>query len=65
MSDANNLMLYAADKPDGSPGCARWIVVRHTDRAQVIEYVRSVLKNKGNALHDWKTFFAEDLRRRM
>jgi lysine-specific demethylase 3 len=40
MADAVNIMTYAADAPDGSPGCAAWDLFRAEDSDKLRKFLR-------------------------
>jgi [histone H3]-dimethyl-L-lysine9 demethylase len=46
MSDALNIMTYAAEQPDGSAGCAAWDLFRSEDSDKIRKFLRA--KFKGN-----------------
>lgn len=50
MADAVNVMLYAADTPDGRPGCAAWDLFQAEDSSKVRKFLRK--KFKGQFQHD-------------
>ncbi|KAJ3776204.1 hypothetical protein FB446DRAFT_778258 [Lentinula raphanica] len=43
MADALNVMTYASDCPDGSPGCAAWDLFRPEDSAKLRVYLKKKL----------------------
>jgi hypothetical protein len=47
VADAINIMLYASDRPDGSPGCAVWDLFRAEDA----DAIRTFLKDKYSTSH--------------
>jgi [histone H3]-dimethyl-L-lysine9 demethylase len=44
MSDALNVMTFAATSPDGSPGCAAWDIFKSDDSNKIREYLREYAK---------------------
>jgi len=50
MADAVNIMLYAAQTPDGRPGCAAWDLFKAEDAVKLRKFLRK--KFKGQFQHD-------------
>ncbi|KAF8748317.1 hypothetical protein RHS01_10922 [Rhizoctonia solani] len=46
MADAVNIMMYASDCPDGSPGVAAWDIFRACDSEKIRSYLRRHFKDR-------------------
>ena len=46
MADAINIMLFAANTPDGRPGCAAWDLFRSEDSAKLRKFLRRKFKGQ-------------------
>ncbi|CAE7139566.1 unnamed protein product [Rhizoctonia solani] len=52
MADAVNIMMYASESPDGSPGVAAWDIFRASDSDKIRAYLRRNFKDRANEFRD-------------
>ncbi|KEP50096.1 Jmjd1a protein [Rhizoctonia solani 123E] len=52
MADAVNIMMYASQSPDGSPGVAAWDIFRAKDSDKIRAYLRRHFKDRANEFRD-------------
>ncbi|GAB1528085.1 hypothetical protein RhiTH_011276 [Rhizoctonia solani] len=52
MADAVNIMMYASDCPDGSPGVAAWDIFRACDSEKIRSYLRRHFKDRASEFRD-------------
>ncbi|KAF5393641.1 hypothetical protein D9757_000422 [Collybiopsis confluens] len=64
MADALNVMTYAADCPDGSPGCAVWDLFRAEDSVKLRAYLKEKFPNTlpTDPIHGQQVYLDEDMR---
>ncbi|KIK65763.1 hypothetical protein GYMLUDRAFT_39289 [Collybiopsis luxurians FD-317 M1] len=67
MADAVNVMTYAADCPDGSPGCAAWDLFRAEDSVKLRAYLKEKFPNSHptDPIHGQQVFLDEDMRKEL
>lgn len=62
LTDAQNIMLYAADFGDGKPGCANWAIFRPEDADLIREFARKrVLQGPGDAIHSQNIYLSPSM----
>ncbi|CAE6438388.1 unnamed protein product [Rhizoctonia solani] len=52
MADAVNIMMYASECPDGSPGVAAWDIFRACDSDKIRSYLRRHFKDRASEFRD-------------
>ncbi|KAG8713118.1 hypothetical protein FRC11_013230 [Ceratobasidium sp. 423] len=52
MADAVNIMMYASESPDGSPGVAAWDIFRARDSDKIRSYLRRHFQGRANEFRD-------------
>jgi lysine-specific demethylase 3 len=52
MADAVNIMMYASDCADGSPGVAAWDIFRASDSEKIRSYLRRHFQDKATEYRD-------------
>ncbi|TFK28635.1 Clavaminate synthase-like protein [Coprinopsis marcescibilis] len=64
MADAMNVMLYASQCPDGSPGCAVWDIYRACDSEKIRNFLRSThsLQPNYDPIHGQQYYLDDALR---
>lgn len=67
MSDALNIMTYAAPAPDGSPGCAAWDLYKAEDSAKIREFLKRKFKGRcqNDPIHSQQFYLDEALRKEL
>ncbi|KAH6896422.1 Jmjd1a protein [Coprinopsis sp. MPI-PUGE-AT-0042] len=68
MADALNVMLYSADCPDGSPGCALWDIFRACDSDKIRTFLRkthNLAVTHSDPIHGQQFYLDDDMRLRL
>ncbi|KAJ3760740.1 hypothetical protein EV360DRAFT_68442 [Lentinula raphanica] len=68
MADALNVMTYASDCPDGSPGCAAWDLFRPEDSAKLRVYLKKKLpagSTPMDPIHGQQVYLNEVMRKEL
>lgn len=66
MADAVNVMLYAAPRQDGSPGCAVWDIYRAGDAKKIRQFLHEKFGfSKTDPIHSQHYYLDSDLRREL
>jgi lysine-specific demethylase 3 len=67
MADAVNIMLYAAPRQDGSPGCAAWDIFRAEDAGKIREFLHLKFPNEitDDPIHTQCFFLDTNLRKEL
>ncbi|CAE6511592.1 unnamed protein product [Rhizoctonia solani] len=52
MADAVNIMMYASESPDGSPGVAAWDIFRARDSDKIRSYLRRHFQDRATEFRD-------------
>lgn len=67
MADAVNVMLYASDRKDGSPGFAAWNIFQAEDSEGIREFLRERFPGSppGDPIHSQLYFLDTDLRKEL
>lgn len=66
MADAVNVMLYAAPRQDGSPGCAVWDIYRARDAKKIRQFLHAKFGfSKTDPIHSQHYYLDSDLRREL
>jgi lysine-specific demethylase 3 len=67
MADAVNIMLYAAPRKDGSPGCAAWDIFRAEDANKIRSFLNRKFDNPlgEDPIHSQMYYLDSALRREL
>ena len=66
MADAINVMLYAAPRQDGTPGCAVWDIYRAEDSAKIRKFLfRKYGKSSTDPIHSQHYYLDSDIRKEL
>ncbi|KAG2014131.1 hypothetical protein CC2G_010974 [Coprinopsis cinerea AmutBmut pab1-1] len=67
MADAMNVMLFASNCPDGTPGCAVWDIYRACDSDKIRTFLRTThtLPPNYDPIHGQQYYLDDDLRLRL
>ena len=67
MADAINIMLFAANTPDGRPGCAAWDLFRSEDSPKLRKFLRRKFKGQytNDPIHSQQFYLDTRLRREL
>lgn len=67
MADALNIMTYAADSPDGSPGCAAWDLFRAEDSVKIRDFLKAKFPGSipTDPIHGQQVYMDEVMRKEL
>jgi [histone H3]-dimethyl-L-lysine9 demethylase len=69
MSDALNIMTFAAAQPDGKEGCAAWDLFRSEDSDKIRQYLRGKFKMdaliQSDPIHTQKVYLDDVMRKEL
>ncbi|ESK84030.1 jmjd1a protein [Moniliophthora roreri MCA 2997] len=67
MADALNIMTYAANAPDGSPGCAAWDLFRCEDSDKLRTFLKERFRNifQHDPIHSQQVYLDYELRKEL